>query len=66
MRNDRKVKIKCDINDFFDHYSVSNMFALKTQYSYLQNSEHVNYIGKFEKFPLVKTKGILPNRLKSK
>lgn len=36
------------INDFLEKYDENNIPHLKTQYSYLQESPYINYIGKFE------------------
>jgi hypothetical protein len=45
-----KIKNDIDINDFLNEYNENNLPFLKTQYSYLQDSEHINFIGKFETF----------------
>ena len=45
-----KIKNDLDINDFLNEYNENNLQFLKTQYSYLQDSEHIKLIGKFENF----------------
>jgi len=45
-----KIKNDTNINDFLNEYNEHNLPFLKTQYSYLQDSEHIKFIGKFENF----------------
>jgi hypothetical protein len=45
-----KINPEIDINDFLNEYNENNLPFLKTQYSYLQDSNHINFIGRFENF----------------
>jgi hypothetical protein len=46
----RMVDRKIGINQFLHHYDERQIGHLRTQYSFLQNSRHVDFIGRFENF----------------
>ncbi len=45
-----KLRKDLDINDFLDEYNENNLSFLKTQYSYLQDSKYIDFVGRFENF----------------
>ncbi len=46
----RMFNKKICINEFLQHYNEKNIGHLRTQYSFLQDSQHINFIGRFENF----------------
>jgi len=39
-----------DINNFLKEYNETNLKFLKTQYSYLQDSKNIDFVGRYENF----------------